>query len=100
MRKIIAPPLAAASLGLLATPALAGNSGTPPGPPEITGGSSPGAFGLHLNTLDRVVHRRAHPGLDNDLARIGHDSAATDESVGLLQTFRCRAGGSRSEVST
>jgi hypothetical protein len=38
MRKIILSLLAAGSLGLLAAPPLTGNSDTPPGPPEITGG--------------------------------------------------------------
>jgi hypothetical protein len=47
MRKIIEPPLAAGSLGVLAAPALAGNSGAPAGPHEITVGPSPGAFVLN-----------------------------------------------------
>jgi len=49
MRKVIASLLAAGSLGVLAPPALAGNSGTPPGPPDITGGPPPGAFVLHCH---------------------------------------------------
>jgi hypothetical protein len=47
MGKIVLPLFAVGSLGVLAAPALAGNSGAPPGPPEITGGPSPGAFVLH-----------------------------------------------------
>jgi propionyl-CoA synthetase len=50
MRKIILALIVAAALGIAAAPGGAKNTGSPPGPPEITGGPRPqSAFVVHCN---------------------------------------------------
>jgi hypothetical protein len=75
MRKIIAPLLAAGSLGLLAAPALAGNSGAPLGPREITGASAPSCAGSATRSPN------VGPG-DNWLESVAATSACNAWAVG------------------